>query len=318
MTIPQLSIVVPTFGGQDSLAPLLQRLRTTLERRDIDYEVIIVNDASPDGTWTVLSALAEEHPELRAIDLLNNHGQPMATVCGLHHARGELVATMDDDLQHPPEELPKLLDALTAHPEWDAVVGSWARDEGAWRDVGSWVHQFLDRVAHGTPTGFRHSGFRLMRRPAVRAIVEHETRAPVVGPLLKQTAARVHNVEVSHREREFGRSGFRVGEGVRRVLTNFLHGSALPLRVVSRFGMLCAALAAIVGGIYFTRWILGYETPAGWASTFLATVFFGGATLFGIGILGEYTHLVLLEARRPPRWNIRGEIGAAAQRDEDP
>jgi glycosyltransferase involved in cell wall biosynthesis len=114
MTAPQLSIVVPTFGGRDSLAPLLQRLRATLERRNIGDEVIIVNDTSPDDTWAVLGALAEEHPELHAIDLLNNHGQPMATVCGLHHARGELVASMDDDLQHSPEELPKLLDALEA------------------------------------------------------------------------------------------------------------------------------------------------------------------------------------------------------------
>ena len=306
-----LSIVIPTYGGRDSLGPLLQRLRATLEPREIEYEVIIVNDSSPDDTWAVLTALSADHPELHAIDLLSNHGQPMATVCGLHHARGEWVATMDDDLQHPPEELPKLLDALAAHPDWDAVVGSWARDEAGWRNVGSWVHQYLDRIAHGTPKNFRHSGFRLMKRPAVRAIVEHETRAPVVGPLLKQTSSRVYNVEVSHDDREFGSSGFRVGEGVRRVLTNFLHGTALPLRIVSRFGMLCAVFSVLLGGFFLARWILGYETPPGWASTFLATVFFGGATLFGVGILGEYTHLVLLEARRPPRWNIRGEIGSS-------
>jgi glycosyltransferase involved in cell wall biosynthesis len=316
MKAPELSIVVPTYGGRDSLAPLLQRLRVTLERRPIDYEVIIVNDASPDGTWSVLGALAQEHPELHAIDLLNNHGQPVATVCGLHYARGELIATMDDDLQHPPEELPKLLDALEAHPEWDAVVGSWSRDEGRWRDFGSIVHQVLDRLAHGTPMDFRHSGFRLMRRPAVRAIVDHQTRAPVVGPLLKQVARRVHNVEVAHHDREFGRSGFTVAEGVRHVLTNFMHGTALPLRMLSRFGVLCSAFAVLIGSFFIVRWMLGFETPPGWASNFLATIFFGGATLFGVGILGEYTHLVLREARQPPRWNVRGEIDPAPGVDE--
>jgi glycosyltransferase involved in cell wall biosynthesis len=316
VTAPRLSIVVPTFGGRDSLAPLLGRLHAVLEPRNIDYEVIIVNDASPDDTWPVLVALVEQHPELRAIDLLNNHGQPLATVCGLHHARGELVATMDDDLQHPPEELPKLLDALEAHPGWDAVVGRWARDEGAWRNFGSFVHETLDRVAYGTPRHFRHSSFRLMRRPAVLAIVNHETRVPVVGPLLTQVAKEVHNIEIAHHAREFGRSGFQIGEGVRRVFTNFLHGSALPLRLLSRFGIFCSLLAVGIGGYFFMRWALGFKTPVGWASTFLSTIFFGGATLFGVGILGEYTHLVLLEARRPPRWNIRCEINPAKGLDK--
>lgn len=303
-----LSIVVPTYGGRNSLEPLLDRLRAVLEARGMSYEVIIVNDASPDDTWEVLTALSKSHPELHAIDLLRNHGQPMATICGLFHAQGDLVATMDDDLQHPPEELPKLLDALDEHPDWDAVVGRWSRDESAWRNFGSWVHQLFDRIAHGTSKDFRHSGFRVMRGSSARALVEHQTRTPAVGPLLNQVAQRVYNVDVEHHQRPYGRSGFRTGEGVHRVLSNFLHGTALPLRLLSRFGLLCSLLAAALGVYFLARWWLGYQTPPGWASTFLAIVFFGGATLFGVGILGEYTHLVLREVRQPPRWSIRDEI----------
>ena len=303
-----LSVVVPTYCGRDSIEPLLARLRATLDGRGLPFEVVVVNDASPDDTWSVLQKLSREYPELHAIDLLNNHGQPMATMCGIYHARGTLVATLDDDLQHPPEELAKLLDALDEHPDWDVVVGAWERDEGWFRDLGSWVFQLADRVAHGTPKGFRHSGFRVMRRPAARALIEHETRMPSIGPLLKQIARNVHNVPVEHHERPYGRSGFQIGEGVYRVISHFLHGTALPLRLLSRFGLLCAGLAVALGLYFFSRWLLGYQTLMGWASSFLAIVFFGGSALFGIGILGEYTHLLIREVRRPPRWNIREDL----------
>lgn len=302
-----LSVVVPSYGAEASLEPLLRRLRGTLSARGQHFEVIIVNDASPDNTWAELQRLSSEFPELHAIDLLSNHGQPMATMCGLAAARGQIVVTMDDDLQHPPEELPKLLDALEEHPEWDAVVGSWPRDEGWWRDLGSIVHQITDRVAHGTPKTFRHSGYRAIRRPTVDSIVAHETQTPVVGPLLKQLAT-VANVEVEHHDREHGHSGFRFGEGAHRVWNNFLHGTALPLQLLSRFGVLCSLVALAIGLLYVARWSAGYSTPPGWASSFLAIIFFGGATLFGIGILGEYIHLLLREVRRPPRWSIRDEI----------
>jgi glycosyltransferase involved in cell wall biosynthesis len=304
-----LSIVVPTYRGSESLETLLSRLRAVLVDRGQPYEVIIINDASPDDTWPVLVRLSTEHPELCAIDLLANHGQPIATTCGLDRARGSLVATMDDDLQHPPEELPKLLDAREAHPEWDAVVGCWPRDEGAFRDLGSTIYELADRIAHDTPKGYRHSAFRVMRRPVVDALVNHRTRNPIVGPLLKQAASRVENITVEHHERPHGHSGFRIGVGMHRVFSNFLHGSALPLRLLSRLGLASAGFALLLTLYYLLAWTLGASPPVGWRSTFLAIVFFGGAALFGIGVLGEYTHLLIREVRQPPRWSIRGEIG---------
>ncbi|MDP8931470.1 MAG: glycosyltransferase family 2 protein [Actinomycetota bacterium] len=306
---PDLSVVVPTYRGRDSLQELLERLSAVLRPRGLDYEVVVVNDASPDDTWEVLGKLAPDHPELRAIDLLGNQGQPRATLCGLAHARGDLVATMDDDLQHPPEELPKLLDALAQHPDWDAVVGAWPRDEGLLRDIGSWINETVDRLAHKTPKGFRHTAYRVMRRQVVDALLEHQTRTPVVWSLLGQVTSRVHNVEVAHRARPYGRSGFRVVHGVKLVLTSFFQASTLPLRALSAFGVLCSLLAFLIGLVLLVRYLAGVHTPQGWASSFLAIVFFGGATLFGLGLIGEYLSLVIAEVKRPPRWNVRTTIG---------
>lgn len=314
MTV-DLSVVVPTYRGALSLPELLTRLAEALGPRALRYEVVVVNDASPDETWPVLEKLRVQHPELVAIDLLANHGQARATLCGLAHARGALVATMDDDLQHPPEQLPVLIDALEQHLDWDAVVGSWTRDEGVLRDLGSRVNEAVDRFAHGTPRGFRHSAFRVLRRPVVDALVAHETRTPVLWSLLGQTAARVRNVEVAHRPRPYGRSGFRFRDGMRTVMTSFFHASTLPLRALSAFGIVCSLLSFLLGLVFAGRWLLGVQTPPGWASSFMAVVFFGGATLFGVGLIGEYVSLVMQEVRRPPRYAIRA---IADEREREP
>lgn len=306
---PDLSVVVPTYRGQESLRELVARLEKALGELEMAHEVIIVNDASPDRTWEVLEELARDHPEVRAIDLLTNHGQARATLCGLAHARGELVATMDDDLQHPPEELPLLVHALLDEPETDAAVGSWEHDASFFRNLGSSAHALADRLANGTPPGFRHTGFRLMRRPVADALVAHQTRTPVIGPLLREVTNRVINVPVHHAERQYGESNYGFREGIRIITTNFFKGSTLPLRLMSGLGITCSLLAAIVAVVFLVRWMFGTEVPPGWTSSFLAIVFFGGATLFALGLIGEYMSLIIQEVRRPPQWAIRTILG---------
>jgi len=308
--MPLLSVVIPAYRSAPALRELLDRLRGALA--GVDYEVVVVNDASPDDTWERLEALAPQHPELVAVDLLANRGQALATLCGVAHARGDLVATMDDDLQHPPEELPRLLDALAANPHWDAVVGTWPRDHGFFRAAGSWLFGWVDRLAHGTPKGFRHTAFRVIRRPLADALLTHQSRTPLFGPLLTQLSNQVHNVPVAHDARKHGASTLSLRALSRQVTANLIHGTTLPLRLMSRAGLTCAALAAGLGVVFFVRWLAGAETPPGWASVFMATVFLGGAILFGLGLLGEYVGLIIQEVRRPPRWSVRRVIAASA------
>jgi len=306
--MPHVSVVVPTFRGAESLGELLSRLRTTMADRGIDHEVIVVNDASPDDTWDRLEKLAPEHPELVAVDLLGNRGQALATLAGLAHSRGDLVATMDDDLQQPPEELGKLLDALDAHPRWDAAVGTWARDHGWFRAFGSWIHAVVDKLSNGTPMTFRHTSFRVIRRRLVEALLDHQSRTPVLGPMLRQLSSEVHNVEVAHAERRHGTSTMTLRETLGRVVTNLIHGTTLPLRLLSRLGLLASVAALVLGSVFLVRWAVGSSPPPGWTSSFLATTFFGGILLLGIGLLGEYMSVVVREVRRPPRWSVRSVL----------
>lgn len=309
MTEIDLSVVIPTYRGRDSIEELIERLVSVLRLRNQPFEIVVVNDSSPDDTWDILRRAADRYREVVAIDLLHNHGQARATICGLAHTRGRLVATMDDDLQQPPEELPKLIEAIEEHQDWDAVVGSWPRDSTILRNLGSIIHAVMDRMAHGTRPGFRHTTFRVMRRPVVDALVAHRTRTPVMSPLVSQVVDRLHNVEVEHRPRPYGRSTITIRESVSRVLTNFLQGSTLPLQWLSRFGLVAAFGSLLMATFFLVRWAIGVQTPPGWASTFLTTAFFGGAILFGIGLLGEYMKIIMEEVRRAPRWSIRQVAG---------
>src|SRR5207247_2700766 len=120
-----LSVVVPTYKGAASLPELVARTDAFFATRQLRGEIVLVNDASPDATWTVIQELARTHGSVVGIDLMANQGQALATLCGIAHARGRLVATMDDDLQQWPEDLANLLAALDAHPDWDAAIGTW-------------------------------------------------------------------------------------------------------------------------------------------------------------------------------------------------
>lgn len=322
---PDVSVVVPTYRSSPALGELLDRIRKSLAPLGVSHEVVIVNDASPDDTWATLEALRMDHPELVAIDLMRNQGQPLATLCGLSSARGRIVVTMDDDLQHPPEEIPKLLAALDDHPEWDVAVGSWQRDAGLLRNFGSWLYGTTTRKAYHVPGSLRHTAFRAMHRRVAEGIVRHETRTPVVSSLLVEVTSRIGNVTVEHHERPHGESTFTWRKSIATLLDDFFQGSTLPLQLLSRFGLVMSLFSLLLAAVFFVRWAIGVDTPPGWASSFLTTVFFGGAILFGMGLQGRYLQLMIREVKRPPRWVVRnvlaeseGSKPAPPRRFEDP
>jgi polyisoprenyl-phosphate glycosyltransferase len=301
-----LSVIVPTYKGAESLPELVERLDALFAARRIRGEIILVNDASPDATWSVIEGLAETHPSLMGIELLTNHGQATATLCGIAQARGTLVGTIDDDLQQYPEDFDVLLVALEEHPDWDAVVGTWPRDQNnVAKRLGSRLHAAADRYAHGTPKGLRHTSFRVMRRPLAEALIDHETRTPVLGPLLTQLSNRVHNVPVRHAPRLHGQSTITMRESIDRVINNIVHGTTRPLRLLARLGIVAAVGSLLVAAYLLARFLMGSRPPEGWTSVFVAVVFFGGASLLGIATIGRYLSVIVEETRGRPKWSIR-------------
>ena len=306
---PDVSVVIPAYRAAESLDKLLSALTSVFADEGGTVEYIVVDDRSPDDTWSRLRDIADAFPDMRAIRLQRNVGQMAATLCGISEARGDVIVTMDDDLQHPPEEVPVLLAALDNAPEWDVVIGAWERgNDGLFRDIGSRIFERVQNAAVPHGSHLRHTGFRAFRRSVGEALVEHGTRHPVLSSLILEVADSVHNVEVQHAPRAFGESGLRFSTAVKMTLDNFVQSSAAPLYWITGFGFFVSFAAAVVGLVYLVRGIAGADTPPGWTSSFLAVLFFGGAILATIGLLGRYIAVIMTEVRRPPRWSVRERI----------
>lgn len=302
---PDLSIVIPCFRSEASLDRLVAELDDVCATNGWHHEIVLVNDASPDGTWAKIDEISREKLHVIGVDLLSNHGQPTATMCGLSMASGRLVATMDDDLEHRPDQLPVLVHRLEEDDDLDAVVATWPIGRNGLRDIGSKIHSYADQVAWGTPKDFRHTAYRVMRRPVRDALVAYETRSPVVGPMMNRLAHRVENVTVDNGQRAHGRSGFTTSEGIRRVILNFSSGSTAPLKLMTVTGFGLAVLGFLLGAFLLGRWALGADSPSGWLSVILTVLVIGGANLCAIGVLGGYAEVIVREVRRAPRWSVR-------------
>ncbi len=292
------------------IVELLDRIEAVLSARGGQYEVVLVNDASPDPeTWPAIEKSALERSTVRAIDLMANVGQFRALICGLESARGEIIITLDDDLQHPPEEIPKLLDALAADHDLDVVIGTYgSKRHSRFRNAGTRLVDAIYRRAYGKQSELRLTSFRAMRRPVATAMTAHGTVRPIPGALLLQTTSRIENVPVEHHDRADGRSGWRIRRLAAATLDTIVAGSVLPLRAISGFGLMIAGVASLLGLGYLLAYLLGVVRAQGFTTLVLLLILFGGMTLASIGIVGEYLARVVAEVTGEPRYRIRRQV----------
>ena len=307
MEAPDYSIVIPVYNSGAWLTELVSRIEAAMRPLDASFEVILVNDASPDkSTWQVIQELSRERDYVRGFDMLYNVGQFRALLCGLEQCRGKQVITMDDDLQHPPEELPKLVQAMKAHPGVDCVMGEYqCKRHGAIRNLGSALAQKIMDKLYDKPPGIRTTSFRIMTADLAKALTLYRTAHPQLGPLIVRVTKNIVNVPVAHAARPFGTSGYRLIRLVSETLRSVVNASIAPLRFISTIGLVCATAAFIVGVYYLAKWLLGDIGVPGYASLIITIAFFSGMILVSIGVLGEYIGRIVQELTGMPRFTIR-------------
>ena len=192
-----VSVVIPVYRSESSLRPLVARLLLVLEATGRSHEIIFVEDGGDDGSWRILRELQARHPDrITAIQLMRNYGQHNALMCGFHNARGELIVTLDDDLQNPPEEVPRLLDRLRSG-DFDLVYGRYvSKKHSLWRNAGSLLVNAFYRTVFGSP--IQVSSFRAIRRPLLNTILTYDLNFTFVDGLLAWNTQRIGQVEVEH------------------------------------------------------------------------------------------------------------------------
>jgi glycosyltransferase involved in cell wall biosynthesis len=298
------SVVIPVYNSQKIVANTVSRVREFFLMRGLQFEIVMVNDGSPDASWDVISGLAREYPEVVAIDLLKNYGQHHANLCGFRAAKGEYIVTMDDDLQNPPEEIGRLIEI--AQQGYDLVLGRFETKQHSFvRRVGSRFVGWLNRKVFEVKEDLVLSNFRIIRRDVVDRVCRDRSFAPYIPGLVLKYSARRCNVLVRHQPRAEGKSNYTWRKMLRLVATILFNHSSIPLRYGAAFGFVIAGGSFVLSLYFLLEAMVRGTNAAGWASLVVLLSFFNGVLILLMSVIGEYLIRILREIGTQCSYEVR-------------
>jgi undecaprenyl-phosphate 4-deoxy-4-formamido-L-arabinose transferase len=303
------SVVVPVYNSGPTLPDLVSRLAAVLPALGPDWELILINDGSRDQSWEVVSRLAEEHAWVRGINLMRNYGQHNALLCGIRAARHEVVVTMDDDLQHPPEELPKLLAKLAEGH--DVVYGRPLQEQhGVWRDLASYLTKLALQRALGAGDARHVSAFRVFRTHIREAFANYHSPFVSIDYLLTWGATRFAWVAVQHAPRRAGVSNYTFRMLLLHALNVITSFSTWPLQLASLIGFAFTVFGFGVLAYVIGRYVIEGGSVPGFPFLASMIAIFSGAQLFALGVMGEYLARIFTHSLGRPTYTVRGTTPA--------
>lgn len=308
MTDVEVSVVIPVYNSEKSLNELYDRLLKVLEENAKHYEIIFIDDGSRDNSWEILEKLNYSNKNVRIIQLMKNFGQHNALMCGFNYAKGEYIITMDDDLQHPPEEIPKMLEAIKSDSNYDVIIGKPVeKKHSLYRNFLSWAANYLNVYFYNKPYDLKMGAFRIIKRNIINEIINYKLPNPTIGPLLLVLTSRIENVIVEHKPRSYGSSNYTFRKIVKISFDTVVHNSSLPLKLVSLLGFAVSLLSFGLGLYYLYRKIV-YGIPViGWTTLLVSNLFLFGIVLLSFGIMGEYILRIVRTTQNNPQYTVRIE-----------
>lgn len=304
-----VSFVIPCYRSERTLPAVVEEIRSTmLTLQDkYEYEIVLVNDCSPDDTYEVIKRLAMEAPNIRGYNLAKNFGQHAALMAGFHHVEGDIVVCLDDDGQTPADEVDKLLGGIE-----DGSDVVYARYEhkmhSHFRNFGSWLNEEMAKVMLGKPKELYVSSYFAARRFVVEEMKKYTNAFPYVIGLVLRTTKRITNVTVQHREREIGSSGYTIGKLLTLWFNGFTAFSVKPLRIATAIGCTCSAAGFLYGIYTIIKKFVNPNVPLGFSSMMAAIVFMGGMLMVMLGLVGEYIGRMYISMNNSPQYVIRESV----------
>lgn len=302
----EISVVIPCYNSEKSLIELNDRLHKSLLLLEKKYEIIYINDQSKDKTLFELEQISKTSENVKVIDLMFNVGQFRALYCGFEMAKGKYIITIDDDLQHPPEEINKLYFAIKENEEIDAIFGKYKeKNHSIFRNIGSRIIKIVNEKIYNKPKNLTMSSFRIMKKELIETILSHRTISPVLGAIILKSTNKIINVEVSHDKRKYGNSNYTTMKLLKTTLDNVLNFSSLPLQAVSAIGLFVSILSFCFSMFYLIRYFYADTGVPGWTSLMVLLNFYAGLILVSLGFIGEYLIRILMEINGTPKYKIR-------------
>ncbi len=271
------------------------------------YEIILVNDASPDDTFSEIRRLCKENDNIIGIDMAKNFGQHSALMAGFHEVSGEVVVCLDDDGQTPANEVGKLLDKI--NEGYDVVYAEYAnKRHSKFRNFGSHLNSIMTEQLLEKPKDLYLSSYFAVRRFIVEEMIRYDNAYPYITGLVLRSTKNICNVEVKHREREVGESGYSLSKLLGLWLNGFTSFSVKPLRLATFSGLFAAFLGVVFIIVTVIRRLIDQNIPIGWSSTISVILLMGGMILFVLGIIGEYIGRIYICINHSPQYVIREKI----------
>ena len=301
-----ISVVIPVYNSEDTLDELISRLNQVLPAISQTYETILVNDGSSDQSWSTITRLSQDKPGVRGINLMRNYGQHNALLCGVRAAQYEIIVTLDDDLQHPPEEIGKLLPPLGRG--YDVVYGTPARQQHPfWRNLSSYITRLALQSAMGVKNAQKVSAFRAFRTCVRDAFSDFRSPFVILDVLLAWGTNRFYTVPVTHDPRHDGKSNYTFRKLVRHAINMATGFTVVPLQLASMMGFAFALFGLLILIYVVARFIIQGGSIPGFP--FLASIvaIFSGVQLFSLGIIGEYLARMHFRLMGKPSYVIRSQ-----------
>lgn len=296
------SIIIPVYKSANSLEILAEEFLNLQKEQGYQLEVIFVND-SPFFLETnkVLQKLEVTYDNVTSINLRKNQGQHMALLVGMSKAKGDYIITMDDDLQHPVKEIPKLINAIQSHSEIDAIFaisGYKQKKHNFWRNLASYVFNKIDVIFLNKPKGLVKSSFKIFTKDLAKIVLLNYNATPSLSSLIIDSTSNIKNIIIEHNQREFGKSNYNLSKLISLTLNNILHYSSLPLKLTGLIGVFGLIFAFFfIAFTLYKKMFHGIDFP-GYTSTIILISFFGGLNLFALGIIGEYLIRIIKEQQK--------------------
>ena len=305
-----ITVIIPCYRSQKTIGAVVDEVRAEFKKHpDCEYRLVLVNDGSPDGTFAEIERICSGDPAVVGVDLSRNFGQASAKMAGLAYSEGDVTVFMDDDGQHPADGIFKLADKVMEG--YDVVYAAFPKKKHKFfKRLSSELHHKVSVWAGNAPAGVTGSSFVAYSSFAVKALAEYKSPFVSLGGYLNRVTSRFANVQMQHRERLSGKSGYTFKKLIALWMNTVTNFSIVPLRITSAFGFICSALGFLLGIIVIIRKLVNSHVAAGYSSTIAAILFIGGIIMLMLGLLGEYVGRIYMTVSSAPQFAVRKVINA--------
>lgn len=301
----KISFIIPCYGSEFTVEKVIDEIIDKVaEKPEYSYEIITINDCSPDNVLNVLKRLAKENKNIKVIDFAKNMGKHSALMAGYKYCQGDIIVGVDDDYQCPVNRLWDLLEPL--FQGYDVSIAKYGyKKESLFRNLGSYVNGEMAHILIDKPRNLQLSNFSAMKKFIIDEILNYNNPYPYIDGLVLRATQNIANVPMEDRERAYGKSGYTLKKLIKQILNGFTAFSVKPLRVATVTGILFSILGLIYVAYIIVNKILNPQVATGWSSVMAALLIIGGIILFMLGMIGEYVGRIYISINNSPQYVIR-------------